>query len=949
MTNPLTTAETLNQALLAAMEAYAERPCLHVRAGQRFRKLTYRQFQVQVVRLVTILQEQGVTQGGRVALAAENAPEWLLTYVATLLAGGVIVPLRPTLHVDTLTFILQDTGARVAVLQTPEHVAAVAAARAPEAVDRLFDLQSVLAIGKHPGLPEGCQRLQPLLTGSRQLQADAPTAVANHARAVPPHALASIFYVPGDARPRGAVFEHGQLLARLRAAADIFAFDIHDLVFPVKTWGEPHSLTPTLHAFLHGVPTVAREEDDDTLLEHLQQTSPTVLLATPHSLELFYQVCMSWLAQQPESNQTMFQWALSKGQQFWAAGDTASADLTQAYRRAELTFFTQLRGQIGGRLHTIYATGASLPDKLTAFYEAIGIPVLNLYSLAETGGFPAASRVDALRPGTVGRATPGFELRIAADGEILVRSQMMMRGYWHRPEATQHAFADGGWFASGDLGELDEDGYLAITGRKQHVIVLSVGRKITPAPIEQALLESELVAETAVFGDNQPYLTALILPDLDAADARLPQEKPLSGAHDPRLRPLLEEVVRQVNAGLDQWEQIKRFALLDPANVEPGALAQNGRHALASRFAAEIAALYPAARALQWEEVSQVQVEPERLRALLEKESILDAWMADAGIEFLFDLARDKQIDAPSMIHISDIAATIAQIESEEKPLSTAILVGDPVRISHVLPESQVQLLYHDHIRRMRNVLTTLAKIVDGIVLGYVVDRYGYVRGIHKLNVPLPAASSELLGPQFRHHAAISGECDAIVFFVPYGGRQVRVFANGDLVGRYANGDWYTDNLAQLDDIVADLAARRGYDHALLRRILRVAFQMSEDNLGAIFMLGSADAILAKSDAAEISGIAAVLSADVGKITDHELINFAKQDGATVIDGHGRFRGCMVLLRPDASTRADVGPGKGARHSSAAKMSRETDCLAITVSQDGPITVYDAGKRILSL
>jgi DNA integrity scanning protein DisA with diadenylate cyclase activity len=302
------------------------------------------------------------------------------------------------------------------------------------------------------------------------------------------------------------------------------------------------------------------------------------------------------------------------------------------------------------------------------------------------------------------------------------------------------------------------------------------------------------------------------------------------------------------------------------------------------------------------------------------------------------------------MVHISDTAATIAQMESEEKPLSTALIVGDPVRIARVLPESQVQLLRQDHIRRMRSMLVTLAKMVDGLVLGYVVDKYGYVRGIHKLKVDLDEQPvSFLLGPRFRHHAAISQQCDAVVFFVPTGGRQVRVFANGKLVGRYSNGDWSPENISQVDEVVSQLARQKQYDLPLVQRVLRCAFQMSEENLGAIFVIGNADTILKHSDAPETSHFAMIVSDEVGHLSDRELINFAKQDGATVIDIEGKFRGCMVLLRPDANTQAEIGTGKGARHSSAAKMSAEAECLAITVSQDGPITIYHSGKRVLSL
>jgi DNA integrity scanning protein DisA with diadenylate cyclase activity len=243
----------------------------------------------------------------------------------------------------------------------------------------------------------------------------------------------------------------------------------------------------------------------------------------------------------------------------------------------------------------------------------------------------------------------------------------------------------------------------------------------------------------------------------------------------------------------------------------------------------------------------------------------------------------------------------------------------------------------------------TLAKMVDGLALGYGVDKHGYVRGIHKLEVALDASCSFLLGPRFRHHAAISRHCDAVVFFVPPGGRQVRVFADGRPIGRYANGRWSSESMADVDEAVVQLAKQKNYDLALLERVLRCAFRMSEQNLGALFILGDADGILERSDSPELSSVATIVSTDMEHLSEQELINFAKQDGAVVIDVRGKFRGCMVLLRPAADTEAEIGLGKGARHSSAAKTSAEAQCLAITVSQDGPITVYDSGRRILSL
>lgn len=959
--------KNLNQALLAAMDGYADQACFQVRQGGRYQGFTYQRFRTLTLRLAHYFLDQGISNGERVILAADNCLEWMVAYTACLLSGGVIVPLYTSLANDTLRFTLQDSGARLAILQEERHLHTVLADLASDTETTLPDLKIILTLNyQEPPLAKTTP-LNTILLEAMPLSVDKETAIRTHAENIAPKALAAIYYVPGKTgKNRGAVFDHARCVANLRYMAEWFTIDQDDVAFTRRSWSEFPSLMASIHYFVSGIPN-ALVETQETMPENMQQASPTVMLDIPYHWERIYEGFMSWIADQPESSQEVFRWAIAKGKEYRAAGPNASPELKQEYGRADMTFFNQFRGYIGGRISRLYSTGASLSRELAEFFEVIGLPMLNLYSITEAGGFPAISRLEARRAGAVGRVAPGFELRIGPDNEILIRSETLMREYWCCPEETSEAFDVDGWLRTDDVGYIDEDGYLYITGRRQHLIVLSTGRKIAPTLIENALTASPFISQAAVFGEGKPYVSAMILPNLEALAAHFQTQdaaadEPVLTTVHPKVKELLDKVIGEINSQLDSWEEIKEYSLLDQAlSKDAGELTASmkiSRHVVAERYASQIQSMYPLKVHLEEREVTEVQIDPERLRELLEKESILDAWMADAGIEFLFDLARSKQIDAPSMVHICDTAAMIAQMESEEKPLSTALIVGDPGRIARILPPGQIQLIRDDHIRRMRKNLVTLAKMVDGIVLGYVVDKHGYVRGIRRLKIPehhfsikrpLDVPSNVLLGPLFRHHAAISQLCNAVVFFVPAGGRQVRVFAHGQLVGRYSNGDWSPESISRVPQIVADVAEEKGYDVNLIQRVLRCAFQMSEANLGAIFVIGDADKVLEHSDSSEISHFALIVSANIDHLTDQELINFAKQDGATVIDTQGKFRGCMVLLRPDADTQAEIGSGKGARHSSAAKMSAEAQCLAITVSQDGPITMYDAGRRILSL
>ncbi len=950
--------KNLNQAFLRAMDQYARQVCYRVKQGERYKDITYWRFHILALNMAHYLQQTGIKPGDRIALVADNSLEWMVLYVASLLVGGTVVPLRSSISSESLYFALRDSGAKLVAAQEKEHIQALSFQVMQVADESLPNFEKLLSINT-PDPIDGIENVRQILFSSIPPTAETREAIRTAAINIASDVFIHIFYVPGESgRLRGAVFDHNRTMSAMEHLADWLTFEDDDQAFTLRSWSEASSLLIALHYFFSGIPN-ALPENFSTAIENMQQTSPTLVLTTPYSVERLYESYMDWVAQQPETTKEVFKWAVAKGKEYQTVKEDASPELRQEYARADMTFFSRFRGSVGGRIRRIYSTGASLSQELAEFFEVVGIPVLNIYSTTEAGGFPAVNRLESYHHGACGPIAPGYEVRLDADDEILVRGPMIMSHYWHNSAETEQTLNDDGWLRTGDTGYFNEAGNLIVTGRKQHMIVLSTGRKVAPALIENALTVSPFIMQAAVFGEGKPYVSAMILPDLHTLSAHFEQQAmteddPVTTTGHPKVKALLDEIIGRVNNRLDRWEQVREFSLLEqPFSEESGELtasARISRHVVAKRYASQIEAMYPMAVQFEDSEVTEVQVNPERLRELLEKENILDAWMADAGIQFLFDIARNKQIDAPSMVHISDAAATIAQMESEEKPLSTALIVGDPVRISRILPESQVQLLRHDHIRRMRSILVTLAKMVDGMVLGYVVDKYGYVRGIHKLKVNLDKQPvSFLLGPQFRHHAAISQQCNAVVFFVPAGGRQVRVFADGKLVGRYSNGDWSPESIARVDETVAALTEKRNYPLDLTRRVLRCAFQMSEENLGAIFIIGHADEILAHSDAAETSHFAAIGRDRLERLSDRELINFAKQDGATVIDVNGEFRGCMVLLRPNANTRAEIGAGKGARHSSAAKMSAEFKCLAITVSQDGPITIYDCGKRVLSL
>lgn len=940
--------DNLNQAFISAFKNYGRRTCYKVGKDGHYSDIRYEEFEKSTLRLVNYLGSAGLAPGDRVLLVAKNSPEWMAACIASLLCGAIVVPAAMSARPDTLAYISRDSRASIVFAEDADIAESVSAACCVR--------PHVVVMNGGDGVQT--ESLADILSNAEP-HGD-PESLYGKAGELQPEKRAVIFYTALDTgHPRAAVFSHGGLLSTLSHVSEWFSLDEYDLGFTTLGWSYFPSFIAAFHYILSGVGN-ALAGGTASVFDDLQQTSPTVTMTSPFAIENIYKKVTAELNEMPESRRKAFEWALALGRRYHASESTASKELRERYTRADMTFFGRMRAMLGGRLHRIYSAGAPLSNELVGYVEAIGLMPLNVYAVTESGGFPAVSSPFARRPGSCGQVAPGFQIRISDEGEVLVRGKTVVRDYWNNlPESESVTDADG-WLHTGDIGRFDPDGYLMLTGHKQSVFMLSYGRKISPSKIESNLAESPYISQAVILGEGKSYVSALIVPDIGAIAAHYAENREDGGAPSrldtlsPEVKNLIDEAVSDVNSCLNLWERIEAYTLIDSvdeADTEgPGNGIAGRRAAPAERYAAYIAAMYPDTINIGKADITQVQIEPDQLRDLLEKQDILQAWMEDAGIGFLLDLARTKSIDALAMINICETAASVAQMQSEEKPVSTALIVGDSTYISRILPDSEIQFQRYDHIRRMQQVVITLAKIVDGVVLGYGIDRHGFLRKVHKLDISVDESANFLLGPQFRRHAAISRECDAIVFYVPTGGKQVRVFSDGQMVARYANGNWIAENMPRIDLTVDRLAMARSYDVDLLRRIFKCAFLMSERNLGAIFIIGDAARILKKSDPPEISPFATIADSQISRLTDGEIINFAKQDGATIIDSaEGKLRGCMVLLRPSAETRSEIGIGKGARHSSASKMSAEADCLAIAVSQDGPITIYDKGERVLSI
>jgi long-chain acyl-CoA synthetase len=521
----------------------------------------------------------GVNRGDRVAILAESRPEWLITDLAVLTAGGVTVPVYPTLSAGQARYILHDCGAKVVVVST-----AVQLGKVQEVRHLLPSLESVVVIDDNAA-PPGASALNLADVNTRGHQRmvgewGAAREFRDRARAIAPEETATIIYTSGTTgEPKGVMLTHGNLAANMRAATLVLDVDEDDTAL---------SFLPLSHSFermasyvyLFAGVTMIFAESFDTVGRDIATTRPTLITGVPRAYEKMQARVLEKGQSGSAAKSAVFRWAIRAGMAKSAAtlrGKKVGPLTSLKASIADRLVFTKIRDGLGGRIRFVVSGSAPLAVDTAEFFQAVGLPVIEGYGLTETAPILTVNPPAAPRVGTVGKAVSGVELRIADDGEILARGPNVMKGYFNKPQATADAVKDG-WFHTGDIGHIDSEGYLTITDRKKDLLVTSGGKKIAPQPIEAVLKRNPLVGEAILLGDRRKYAAALIVPDFAALEQRLKDlGRPPADRDTLVTRPdvvaLYQEIVDALNRELSQFERIKRIALI-PAqfSIETGEL-----------------------------------------------------------------------------------------------------------------------------------------------------------------------------------------------------------------------------------------------------------------------------------------------------------------------------------------------------------------------------------------
>ena len=551
--------------------------------------VTWREFAGEVRAAAAGFIAAGIQSGDRVGLMSRTRYEWTLLDYAILTAGGVTVPIYPTSSLEQVEWILGDSGAVAVVVETDDHAGMVATARA--GLPALAHVWQIDSRGLADLKARGTQVTREQVEERRRTRGAAD--------------LAEIVYTSGTTgRPKGCMLSHGNIVANARNCMQNDGF--------TRVFNEQHStllFLPLAHSYAQVIQygavysrTVMGLVDMADAVAELPAFKPTAVLSVPRLWEKAYNSAKHKAA--AEGHGKIFDSAEATAIAYSQALDTGGPGLVLRLRHAlyDRLVYSKLRAALGGDVEYAWSAAAPLGIRLGHFFRGCGINVLEGYGLTETSPATNTNTPEAQKIGTVGRPIPGCTIQIARDGEILVKGHMVFQGYWHNEAATKEMIDEDGWLHTGDIGALDDEGFLKITGRKKDLIVTAAGKNVAPAVLEDRLRAHWLVSECLVVGDAKPYVAALVAADPETfaqwkADNGKPETATITDlVHDPTLRAEFQAAVDDANRAVSKAEAIKKFALLGEDFTEVGGqltpTLKVRRNVVMQQYAPQIAALY---------------------------------------------------------------------------------------------------------------------------------------------------------------------------------------------------------------------------------------------------------------------------------------------------------------------------------------------------------------------
>ena len=555
--------ETIGQLFLNTIASYPKPDILLYKDKGRYTPISSDEFGRRVRHFALGLKSLGCKPGDKVVILSENCPEWVIADFANLSLGAVTVPIYPTLVPQQVRFIISDSDAAFVICSSPDLW---------KKVDEIKkDLPKVAHfISFQPEAPPGVLSLPALMEKGRQFDQDNPGAYEKSVQSVKSSDLASIIYTSGTTGvPKGVMLTHANFISNVTTLVSIVQFGHPDYVLSFLPLS--HVLERMVHfAFLSKGCSMAYAESVETVADNLLEVRPHIMVSVPRLFEKLYAKVMDAVLAGSGLKKKIFYWAIKIGNDY--GKKTLQKQKIGRFLRfkrglAHKLVFSKILEKTGGRVRFFVSGGAPLSKDIADFFYTLGLVVLEGYGLTETAPVIAVNTFEQLKFGTVGKPIPGVEVKIAPDGEILVKGPNVMKGYYKKEAETREAF-EGGWFHTGDIGHLDDDGYLVITDRKKDLIITAGGKNVAPQPIENVLKRNPYIVNAVVIGGRRKFISAIIVPNLEKLEAYAKQtgvayiDARELVAKEAIQQFLLDEIDR-ATPHLAPYEKIRKILVLD--------------------------------------------------------------------------------------------------------------------------------------------------------------------------------------------------------------------------------------------------------------------------------------------------------------------------------------------------------------------------------------------------
>ena len=589
-----TGSRTIADLLPKSVAAFGDAPAVMQKSPSgNWETVSYTEVGAIVEKLALGLIDLGIEKGDKVSILANTRPEWTYVDYAALSAGAVVVPIYQTNSAEECQYVLENSDAKLVFVENDEQLAKIAAVR-----DRLPKLEHVVLI--EGDAPENVIALDALRARSA-----GHTAQEWEARysAVGPDDICTFIYTSGTTGPpKGCVISHGNYRAMLDMVQEASAVVPGEITYLFLPLAHSFALLLQLGSFDIGATIAYWERDPLKIIPNLGEVRPTYFPSVPRIFEKIYMAATAAAEKEGGLKKRIFWWAIGVGtkvREMERRGEKPGFLLSRQYKFADERVLSKIRNLFGGRVRQCVSGAAPINTDILRFFDAAGVLVLEGYGMTETSTAATTSTPEDFKFGTVGRAFGGCEIKIADDGEVLIKGPNIFQGYYKNEEATEETVVDD-WLHTGDIGELDSEGYLKITGRKKDIIITAGGKNITPANLEAEIKQHPLVSQCVVIGDRRPYLVALVTLDPEAAVAYAAENEldadPTALADDPKVKASIMSHVDQVNAKFARVEQVKKIKILPhDLSQETGELTPTmkvKRNVVAEKYSADIDALY---------------------------------------------------------------------------------------------------------------------------------------------------------------------------------------------------------------------------------------------------------------------------------------------------------------------------------------------------------------------